>query len=133
MANRNSGHRAGGGIASNKRVEKPVRTGTPSRGVSPAGVSQIGSSMGNHVTEVGRKMNPRGAVTSSYGGKAPVNAGAELGNANALRGVGVGGGRTIHGTGSQSRHGPVAGQPKPQGRDILSEFGPDSANVRGRR
>ena len=26
---------------------------------------------------------------------------------------------------AQGQHGPVAGQPKPAGRDILSEFGPD--------
>jgi hypothetical protein len=132
MAMKSSPSRAGGGPNSRQVRQVPVRTGSAARGTSPAGVSQIGSSMGNHVTEVGRKMNPRGAVESIYGGPGPVNASAELGNANALRGVGVGGGRTVHRSGSQGQTGPVAGSPKPQGRDILSGFGNDSPNVRGR-
>ena len=48
MAKSGSRSSAGGGPKSRQVTERPVRTGTPSRGVSPRGVSQIGSSMGNH-------------------------------------------------------------------------------------
>jgi hypothetical protein len=43
-----------------------------------------------------------------------------------VKAVGVGGGRTIHHCGSQDQHGPVAGAPKPSGRDILGSYGPES-------
>jgi hypothetical protein len=42
-----------------------------------------------------------------------------------VKAVGVGGGRTIYGTGTQSQHGQVAGKPSPQGREILREYGRD--------
>ena len=133
MANRNSGHRAGGGIASNKRVEKPVRTGAPSRGVSPAGVNQLGTARGDHAQESGAK-KLRGDVTPMYGGKAPINAKAELGNANAISaGQGAGAGRTVHRTGSQQQWGAGAGKAPAQGRDILNEYGRDSAAVGPRK
>jgi hypothetical protein len=52
----------------------------------------------------------------------------KLGNEVALN-VGPGGcgtGRTLYGqAGSQGQHGAVAGSPKPQGRPILSQYGPD--------
>jgi hypothetical protein len=52
----------------------------------------------------------------------------KLGNEVALN-VGPGGcgtGRTLYGqSSSQGQHGPVAGNPKPAGRPILSEYGPD--------
>jgi hypothetical protein len=50
-----------------------------------------------------------------------------FGNAVALN-VGKGGpgtGRTIYQRGTQGQQGEVAGSPRPQGRDILSSFGPD--------
>jgi hypothetical protein len=50
------------------------------------------------------------------------------GNAVALN-VGKGGpgtGRDVHHCGSQGVHGGVAGSPKPQGRPILSQYGPES-------
>ena len=37
--------------------------------VSETAVSQIGSSMGNHVTEMGAKMNPKGASKPLYEGR----------------------------------------------------------------
>ena len=40
-----------------------------SRAVSETAVSQIGSSMGNHVTEVGMKMNKWGASKPLYEGR----------------------------------------------------------------
>jgi hypothetical protein len=38
--------------------------------------------------------------------------------------AGPGGGRTVYGSGSQ--HGLKPAQPSPEGKDILSEFGPES-------
>jgi hypothetical protein len=70
MAKRN----AGGGAASKQVVNKPVRTGTPSRAVSPRGVSQIGSSMGNHAMDAPGRTLSR-AVEPMYGGPAPTAAG----------------------------------------------------------
>jgi hypothetical protein len=55
-----------------------------------------------------------------------------MGNDRA-RDVGQGGpgvGYDIHRTGSQGQHGAVAGSPKPQGRDILSEYGPERGGGR---
>jgi hypothetical protein len=40
-----------------------------------------------------------------------------------VKAVGVGGGRDIHPSGSQ--HGLRPAQPSPEGKDILSEFGPE--------
>jgi hypothetical protein len=85
-----SGHRPGGGIASNKRTEKPVRTGVNARAMSPRGVSQIGQNMGNHVTE--GKSKARGAVEPVRGALKPDGkpGGIPLGNAVATN-VGAGG------------------------------------------
>jgi len=52
MANRMSGHRPGGGIKSNKVIHKPQMKSEPrAQGYRPPAVSQIGQSLGNHVTE----------------------------------------------------------------------------------
>jgi hypothetical protein len=115
------GHKAGGGIQSRNIVSKPVRTGTPRQHVHPGGVAQIGQHVGNHATHKGR--------TDYRGEKLYAGAGypSRLGNEVAANTVcGPGGSRTVMKTGSQTIHGPVAGQPRPQGRDILSDFGPDS-------
>jgi hypothetical protein len=121
MANRN----AGGGFGS--RVVKSGPAGRKveprPRAVSPGAVSQIGSSMGNHVTEVGREMNPRGASEPLYSGqgyKAPY-------------GVKLNAKPEVMGSGTQGCHGPVAGQVPKGGRDILSEYGRDSAAVGPRK
>jgi hypothetical protein len=75
-------------------------------------------------------------VTPIYGGNAPTNAAQKLGNEVALN-VGKGGpgaGRTMYGkSGSQQQYGSPAGQPKPQGADILSSFGAGSPNVAARK
>jgi hypothetical protein len=127
-----SGNKKGGGPGSKVVVNKPIKYGTPARGVSPAGVNQLGTQRSNHATENSAIL--RKDVTPVYGGTpAPTNSNQELGNQNATRGIGVGGGRTVQRSGSQAQHGPVAGSPKPAGRDILSSYGPDSPNVRGRR
>jgi hypothetical protein len=124
---------AGGGPSSKQVVNKPVRYGQPSRGVSPAGVNQIGTSRANHAMDApGRVL--RKDVTPIYGGPAPTAAGVKLGNETALTaGQGPGAGRTVRACGSQGQQGPVAGSPKPQGRDILGGFGNDSPNVADRK
>jgi hypothetical protein len=50
MANRNSGHRPAGGIASRVNVQPPVVTGSGSRGTRPSGVAGLGTSYGSHIT-----------------------------------------------------------------------------------
>ena len=49
------GNRPGGGIGSRVVTKQPVRMGQPARGVNPKGVSQIGSSIGNHSMDSGGK------------------------------------------------------------------------------
>jgi hypothetical protein len=98
------GHRPGGGIASNKVVERNAPKQEPrARAVSPAAVSQMGSAMGNHATEVGRVLP--GGGSSLYAGPGLNNVGPRPTVA------GPGGGRDVQHCGSQSQHGPVAGQP----------------------
>ncbi len=118
----------GGGIRSREVTKQPVQFGERGRAVSEKGVSQIGGSYGNHGTDTGKTL--RGAIEPTHGQRLP---GVKLGNEQATQGLGVGGGRNVHRTGSQQTHGPVAGQPAPQGRDILSSFGPESPNVKSRR
>jgi hypothetical protein len=103
-----SGHRPGGGIASNKRVEEPVRTGVNARAIRERGVSQIGQNMGNHVTEGRGKA--RGAVEPVRGALKPDGkpGGIPLGNQIATN-VGAGSpgaGRELFGAcGSQGVYG----------------------------
>ena len=86
--NGNSGHRPGGGIASRQRVEKPVKVGAAARVMRPQGVSQIGSSIGNRVTNSGRTLS--GAVEPVRGKALPAGLSVPLGNQVALN-VGRGG------------------------------------------
>ena len=126
---------AGGGFGSRVVVEKPVRTGKGGRGVSPAGVSQIGSQMGNHATERPQLLTK--SVIDIYGGPTPAGNTVPFGNAKALdvgKG-GVGTGREIIGkSGTQGMHGkPNPGNPMPgRGTDLIGQFGPDSANAKRR-
>jgi hypothetical protein len=104
-------------------LRKPVRTGTGSRSTNPGGVGQLGQKQGSHVTR-GEESSYRGEPLHSGRSFQPV----PFGNQVALN-VGKGGcgtGRTIYKTGSQGMQGNVAaGNPRPQGRDILSDYGPD--------
>jgi hypothetical protein len=98
----------GGGYHSRPHVEKPIKTGTGSRSARPAGVSQIGTSWGNHVTtHGGSSTDYRGERLHNDRTFDPVKFGNEL----ALNvGPNGRGGRTNHGSsGSQGLHGPVAG------------------------
>jgi hypothetical protein len=45
-----SGNQKGGGYGSRQHVEKPIRTGSGSRGTNPGGVGQLGQMQGSHVT-----------------------------------------------------------------------------------
>ena len=117
------GNQVAGGYGSRQHVEKPIRTGSGSRGTNPGGVGQLGNMQGSHVTR---------GEESSYRGD-PLHSGRSFqtvpfGNEVALN-VGPGGcgtGRTIYKTGSQGTQGTTnPGNPRPQQRDILSQYGPD--------
>jgi hypothetical protein len=115
----------GGGYDSRPHVEKSVKTGTGSRSTRPAGVAQIGTSWGNHVTtHGGSSTDYRGEKLHNDRTFQPV----KFGNEVALN-VGKGGcgtGRDIHARGSQGTHGATnPGNAPAKGRDILSSFGPD--------
>jgi len=125
MANRNSGHQPGGGIASRVNVEPRVRTGTGSRGTHPGGVAQLGQHTGDKATHGDSKGSGyRGEPLHNNKSFQPV----PFGNQVALN-VGKGGcgtGRTLYGqAGSQGQYG-SGGPAKPTGRDILGDFGPES-------
>jgi hypothetical protein len=127
-------NKPGGGIGS-RATNAPTTyfTGQPSLRINPRGVSQIGSALGNHSTDRSKVLT--GAVEAVRQGAMGGMGSVELGNQCALD-VGKGGpgtGRTVIPAGGKGTHGAVAGSPKPQGRDILSEFGSESPNVRGRR
>jgi hypothetical protein len=139
MAKRNQLSRGGpaGGPGSRSLTPKVTTYfgGQPSNNTSPRGVSQIGSSMGNHVGGIeGGGKTVRGAVEPMYSGKVAGVGSTKLGNEVALNvgGGGPGAGRTVMRTGSQ--HG-LASSPAPIGptKDTLAEFGPDSPNAKDRR
>jgi len=108
-----SGNQKGGGYGSRQHVEKPVRTGTGSRGTHPGGVAQLGQHVGDKATHG----NPKG---TGYRGEPLHNNRSfqpvPFGNEMALN-VGKGGpgtGREVMASGSQGCHGqPAAGNPPP--------------------
>jgi hypothetical protein len=111
--------KSGGGITSNKLTSRAGHTPARHQGVtvhSNMDISRIGQQTGNHATDSGKTLpnKPQSAVHFQGAG------------ANTRPTA------NVHGCGSQSQHGPVAGTTKPAGRDILGSFGPDSPNVRGR-
>jgi hypothetical protein len=97
--------RAGGGIRSNKNVSPSVRYGQARKEKRVAAVSQIGSSLGNHVTDRRQVVNPIERVEGRQGISVP------LGN-EVAKNVGKGGcgtSRVLYGqSGSQGQHGPSA-------------------------
>jgi hypothetical protein len=124
MATNRTGHRPGGGIASRQHVEKPVKTGSGSKGISEGWVGQRGQKQGSHTTH-GGETSYRGEPKFTGKNFQPV----KFGNEVALN-VGKGGcgtGRTIYKTGSQDQHGvPAPGNPPSKSTDILSGYGPES-------
>jgi hypothetical protein len=119
MAMKGSG---GGGYGSRLHVEKSVRTGSGSHSTRPAGVSQIGYSVGDHSTNRPGSSGYRG---EKLHGPAERNfQPVKFGNEVALN-VGKGGcgtGRTLYGqAGTQGTHGATnPGNPRPPGRGILT-------------
>jgi hypothetical protein len=125
MAMKGSG---GGGYGSRVVTERPVRVGTGSRSTNPGGVGQLGQVQGTHVTR-GGESNYRGDPLHIGRSYQPVKFGNEIA-LNVGRG-GPGTGRDVHASGSQGVHGGTnSGNPRPQGRDILSSFGPESSRPR---
>ncbi|WP_426410038.1 hypothetical protein [Bradyrhizobium ganzhouense] len=114
--------KSGGGSNMNKVRSVGVRTGAPTtRIISPGAVSNIGAPKANHATDTGTFRAASQPLVTGNARDVP------LGNAvagNVGRG-GPGTGRVVHSTGSQGQHGPAAGSPQPQGRDILGDFGPN--------
>jgi hypothetical protein len=112
--------RSGGGITSNKLVTTRAPKAEPrARAQSPSAVSKLGAMQGNHATGQGRNVNvPPPKLDAGRGYQPP------SGPTDNVAAVGVGGGRTVYRSGSQGST-PVA-RPMPPGRDILSEFGPES-------
>jgi hypothetical protein len=133
-SHRASGGAGGGGI--NSRATAKVTTyhaGYPGQRVNPGGADQLGQAMGNHTTDGGGKVLPNPAVPM-YGGGLVRPGQPALGNEVAYATTaGPGGSRTVMRSGSQGQQGPVAGSPKPEGRPILSEYGPESQTSAARR
>jgi hypothetical protein len=90
---------SGGGINSYKVKSVGVKTGSKAKGIAPECAASIGI---QRVTTRGYK-------------EPALNVG----------GGGPGAGRTVSKAGSQGTHGPVASNPIPAPRDILSDFGPN--------
>jgi hypothetical protein len=113
----------GGGYGSRQVTERPVRTGSGSHATTPGYTGQLGQKQGSHITR-GQESNYRGEPMHVGRSFQPV----PFGNEVALN-VGKGGcgtGRTIYKTGSQGTQGTTnPGNPRPQQRDILSQYGPD--------
>jgi hypothetical protein len=105
--------RSGGGITSNKLIRPGIKAGSPRTNlIDPHGPDFLGQSTSF----------PKPPLMK---GTAPQ---VELGNALATN-VGAGGpgqGRTVMRGGSQGTHGPTTGSVQ-QGRDILSEYGPEKS------
>jgi len=112
MAMKGSG---GGGYGSRPHVEKPVKTGTGSRGTRPAGVAQIGIMWGDHVTNKGgrgytgeRLHNDKSFQPTPFGNEVA-----------ATTTCGPGGSREVRPAGGQGTHGQPAGTRPAPGRGIL--------------
>jgi hypothetical protein len=125
MASYFTGHQPGGGLKSRNVVETPVRTGTGSRSARPAGVSQFGYSVADHVTNQLGSTNYKGEPLHGPSDRnfQPTKFGNEI--ALNVKGGGPGTGRTIYKTGTQQQYG-SGGPEKPQGREILGAYGPES-------
>jgi len=72
------GHIPGGGIASNKVTERPVRTGAGAKGINPGWVGQRGQKQGAHITNKGRDTGYHGEPRSAGPGFNPTKYGNEV-------------------------------------------------------
>jgi hypothetical protein len=118
---RSSGKGSGGGIGVNKQREIRAPKAEPrARAINPGGVGQLGNKQGSHATDRRHETPYRGEeLVRGKGYNVPV------GPSDNVKAVGVGGGRDVHRSGSQATYGPVSGKAKPEGKDILNEFGGD--------
>ena len=108
MATHRSGHRPAGGVHSKQVIHKPQPKVEPrAKAINVERVAQIGIS-----TFLGK-----GELYEGRGFNAPVGPTSTLVS-------GPGGGRTIYESGGQ--HGLKPAREMPSGRDILSEYGPES-------
>jgi hypothetical protein len=116
------------GIKSRNLVHKPVRVGKRREHLEKAGIAQLGQSQGNRAMDTGVT---RYEGIGLIGPKRPIS--EPLGNEVAARTVcKPGGSRTVYAHGTAGVHGPVNRGQSPERRDILSEYGPDSAQVKRR-
>jgi hypothetical protein len=109
-----SNHRPAGGLKSRQVVHKPQQLGAGARGVDKKWVSQIGQSMGNHITERGEPV--RGVrARDPYKGPSmnPTRYGNEIAAATVC---GPGGSREVLKSGSQ--HGLTTRSNNPRGRSF---------------
>jgi hypothetical protein len=115
-------NKPGGGMGSHQvHSSKSARKVEPrSQGIRPGAAAQIGRALGNHAQDAGaKKLNPViPARTQGY--NKPMRA-----NVNAKP--------NVMARGTQGMHGPPAGKPAPQGRDIMNDFGRDSPIVSTRK
>jgi hypothetical protein len=121
MAMRRSGTGSGGGYKMNKHVHSRAPKAEPRpRAINPSAVNQLGNMLGDHTTHSKTSTGYRGEdLVRGKGYSGPI------GPTDNVAACGVGGGRDVHKTGSQGLTG-SGGAPKPAGRDILSEYGPES-------
>ena len=111
---RRSGKGSGGGLGMNKNTERPVRVGPGAKGVNKQWVSQIGQSMGNHITEKSESLR---GVRADGPYKPPNFNPVPQGNEVAASTVcGVGGSRTVYRSGAQ--HGMRSPSPPAKNRSI---------------
>jgi hypothetical protein len=104
----------GTGGGDNKIVHPNVRTGSGSKGSSPAAASQLGQSTAFKKEQVDAG---RGYDGAKYGNEIALNA---AGNK-----AGPGAGRQVMRCGSQGQHGAPAPGSSPQPRHTMREYGPD--------
>jgi hypothetical protein len=120
---RRSGVGSGGGYKMNKHRDTRAPKSEPRpRAINPSSVAQLGALVGDHVTHKGKSTGYKGEeLVRGKGYSGPI------GPTDNVKAVGVGGGRTTYHCGTQDQHGaPAPGNPPAQGKDILSQFGPDT-------
>ena len=100
----------GGGYHSKPHVEKPVRTGSGSRGTRPGGAASLGQVYGNHVTNRDHT-DYRGPKFHDDKSFQPTPFGNEVAASTVCK---PGGSRDVHASGSQQRWGDAnPGNPRP--------------------
>jgi hypothetical protein len=111
---RPSGQGSGGGLGSRPvtHARAPKAEPRPNK-MSVKATSQIGQSLGNHITQ--GRYTLSGVAKDLYAGR---GYSPPVGPTDNVKAVGVGGGRSVHGCGTQGQHGPVAGARRPPGRSF---------------